>query len=83
MGRAMRGGADWHKFGSFAEHLLAHTWVSDARRRLNSDETYDDETYAALSKMSDAQYRNLVNAGEYVPLRLSGATDGSISTRSS
>ena len=43
MGRATRGGADWHKFGSFAEHLLAHTWVTDARSRLQSDETYDDE----------------------------------------
>ena len=43
VGRATKGGADWHKFGSFAEHLLAHTWVSDARRRL--DGTYDDGVY--------------------------------------
>jgi len=32
---AARGGAnDWHKFGRFAEHTLAHTWVS---RKLQAD----------------------------------------------
>ena len=59
MGRATRGGADWHKFGSFAEHLLAHTWVTDARSRLQSDETYDDETYDGEASGDQGSYSYL------------------------
>jgi len=39
---ARRGPNDWHKFGSFAEHTLAHSWVDD--RRL--DEEYGAPTAA-------------------------------------
>ena len=35
------GGDDWHKFGQYAEHMLAHSWV--ARRRASSRPTRGDE----------------------------------------
>merc|ERR1712025_500829 len=64
MGRATRGGADWHKFGSFAEHLLAHTWVTDARSRLQSDETYDDETYDGEASGDQGSYSYKASGGQ-------------------
>jgi hypothetical protein len=45
VGRPTSGGADWHKFGSFAEHLLAHTWVTKGRRRIQSDSNSKSYSY--------------------------------------
>jgi len=32
--RRSYGGNDWHKFGGYAEHMLSHSWVTSARRRM-------------------------------------------------
>jgi mannosyltransferase OCH1-like enzyme len=32
--RRSYGGNDWHKFGRYAEHMLTHSWVTSARRRM-------------------------------------------------
>jgi hypothetical protein len=37
--RRSYGGNDWHKFGGYAEHMLTHSWVTSARRRMQ--DTYD------------------------------------------
>jgi hypothetical protein len=41
------GAADWHKFGGYAEHTLAHSWVT-GRRRL-------DEMYGDLERDGDGE----------------------------
>ena len=55
--RPTKGGADWHKFGSFAEHGLAHSWVTPADASVAEDGaatygddggTYGDGTYDAV-----------------------------------
>ena len=54
------GGADWHKFGPYGEHMLSHTWTkpevaSERRMQVNATNA-TDATEAATRETSPAAF---------------------------